>query len=195
MKVADLQSVNSFPERLKAATNLLHRELESLEVSANLAAGILPEEQYLKYLEAMHDFAGSVEQKAFPLLEGRLDDLESRRKLHWLGKDLGRDPKSFNAIFDDSPWDEAFAFGVAYVLEGSTLGGRYIRAKLLEQGRIPEQKMNFFDGYGNKTGIMWKHFLNSISAFATTAERECGIMRGANFAFRSIREHLRLQIA
>ena len=186
----DVMTADDFHAALKSATDPSHRALEQLAISRDLADGSISHENYLAYLSAMHDFVGSVERWAFPLFQGILPDLEARRKISWLASDLGKQPEDFNDLFVGSQWSQGFAMGVCYVVEGSTLGGRYILSKLHQTGQIPTSNMQFFEAYGNKSGAMWKHFLNSLSEFANTPARRNEIMKGAEFAFGAIKEHL-----
>lgn len=186
----DVLTADNFHAALKSATDPSHRALEQLAISRALADGSISHEDYLAYLDAMHDFVGSVERWAFPLLKGTLPDIDARFKSTWLAADLEKKPDDFNDLFEGLQWSEGFAMGVSYVVEGSTLGGRYILSKLLESGRIPKHRMRFFEAYGNKSGAMWKHFLNSLSEFANTPGRRNEIMEGADFAFGAIKKHL-----
>ena len=181
--------VEDFHAALKSATDSKHRELEGLPISQQLADGSISLHDYLGYLSAMHDFVGSVEQKALPVIGESLPDAGLRLKTDWLAQDLGKSAGDFSDLFDDFPWTEAFAMGVFYVLEGSTLGGRFIQARLAQTGHIPAEKMRFFQGYGNQSGAMWKKFLHSLSRFAGTS-RQDQIIEGANFAFDTIKKHL-----
>lgn len=51
----------------------------------------------------------------------------------------------------------AAVLGCIYVLEGSTLGGQVITRRLGDQlGLTPTTGLAFFNGYGTKTGAMWR---------------------------------------
>lgn len=54
------------------------------------------------------------------------------------------------------------AFGCAYVLEGSTLGGRHITG-ILEQTGIPPEARHFFGSYGARVGEAWKEFCEMLA--------------------------------
>ena len=57
-----------------------------------------------------------------------------------------------------APASVAEAFGMLYVLEGSTLGGRFIAGALAARG-IAESDLAFLDPYGHETGARWRSFL------------------------------------
>ena len=182
-------SSGDFHTELKSATDLRHRELEQLDISRQLAGGTISPHNYRQYLLAMQDFVGSVEQKTGPLLQKIIPDFDARQKMGWLAEDLQL-CSAHRPLFDDTPWTEGFALGVFYVLEGSTLGGRFIQAKLKESGKIPAEKMRFFEGYGNRSGMMWKQFLAAMASFADTGEKRAQLTAGANFGFATIKEQL-----
>ena len=52
------------------------------------------------------------------------------------------------------------AFGALYVIEGSTLGGAIILKMLRkkESVDIPENAVQFFNGYGDQNLAMWQRF-------------------------------------
>jgi heme oxygenase len=56
------------------------------------------------------------------------------------------------------PASRAEALGMLYVLEGSTLGGRFILRALTERG-IADSDLAFLDPYGDRTGARWRSFL------------------------------------
>ncbi len=59
------------------------------------------------------------------------------------------------------------ALGMMYVLEGSTLGGRYItRAVGANLGLRPGDGCSYFASYGDRVGPMWKEFGRTLEAFA-----------------------------
>ena len=72
-------------------------------------------------------------------------------------------------VFNIENQTTAFALGILYVVEGSSLGGRFILKNLETIPGLDNGKgVSYFTGYGNKTGSQWKNFLN----FLTTYEEE-----------------------
>jgi heme oxygenase len=57
-----------------------------------------------------------------------------------------------------TPVSEAEALGMLYVLEGSTLGGRFIAGALAARG-IVDPDLAFLDPYGKDNGARWRAFL------------------------------------
>ena len=117
-------------------------------------------------------------------------DPQERRKTPLLAADLRR-----LGIAEDStpppgagplplPGDLAEALGVMYVLEGSTLGGRYIRKQVQAGlGLTPGDGASYFDSYGDRVGAMWKAFGAAVDAFATTGAVRDAAVRSAVATF------------
>lgn len=98
-------------------------------------------------------------------------DLIERRKGPWLRQDLAALGLSESDIAylpacTDLPMPDtlAKAFGCAYVLEGSTLGGRHI-SLLLDSGPVPTNARHFFSSHGVGTVPMWKSFCAAAEHF------------------------------
>lgn len=67
----------------------------------------------------------------------------------------------------------AHAFGLAYVLEGATLGGQLLRRQLGPAlGLTPEHGLAFFAAYGADTGPMWRAFTAALERFDAAAAPE-----------------------
>lgn len=80
----------------------------------------------------------------------------------------------------------ASALGVAYVLEGKTLGARF----LLDQARSALDLdaghcATFFAGYGAATGPMWRTFREALEAFVATHGQRTQVLRGARATFEA----------
>lgn len=153
----------------RALLRHLREATEDLHAAAERRVRILDEEAttatYARYLTRMLGFQAPVEDA---LAEhgalARLGfDAPARRKQDWLTSDLrvlGIDPASV-ARCPRAPVfaDTASALGVAYVLEGATLGGRFILAHAPGPlARLRGTATRFFEGYREETGAMWRRF-------------------------------------
>lgn len=188
-----LAPANTFLEQLRAATSVSHKNLENLPVSASILSPRVTREEYANYLNLMHDAVKSTETYIFPKLSAVVTDIENRRKLAAIEADLnvlGYAKEDFEPIFNHENQSKGFALGIFYVMEGSSLGGRFI-LKNIEQnlGYNEDDGAAYFAGYGNKTGSHWKDFLHCMTQYE--AANNCGdeIIAGANFAFDAIHEH------
>jgi heme oxygenase (biliverdin-IX-beta and delta-forming) len=149
---------------LRVATAHVHTDAERrvriLDTGADLAT-------YAHYLSRMLGFHEPVEHllAANATLAQAGFEATARSKQAWLRADLealGIDPARvprWRGTVAGDPGDPARAVGIAYVLEGSTLGGRFLLAHLnpelaAQRGRATR----FLEGYGDRTGAMWKRF-------------------------------------
>jgi len=183
---------NTFYERLRSETGEAHRRLEALPISQKLLSETLTSHDFIQYLTGMASVILASERDVMHHLTPYLTDLEQRRKfyliendLEFLKQDLAPTPFAFDVA------STAHAFGIIYVVEGSTLGGRYILnhvQKTVQYDAI--QGASYFAGYGNQSGAMWKIFLNTLLAYASQGHSEA-IIDGANYAFAAIHKHLK----
>lgn len=114
--------------------------------------------------------------------------LAARRRSHWIEQDLlalGDSRRAFEASLDEPvPWSavigadarnggsgasgsafEAAFLGALYVMEGSTLGGRYIARHVEEALRIePGQGDAYFRGHEEQTGALWRETTATLAA-------------------------------
>lgn len=161
-------AVGASLRRLKDETADLHLRAEQhvriLDADATRA-------DYGRYLRAMWGFHAPVEEM-FGVAESLARvgfEASMRRRAPLLAQDLA-------ALGDAGPWPRCenrpagatlpHLLGIAYVLEGSTLGGRFILAKLPPAlAPLRDHATAFLTGYGAETGVRWR-------AFAAIAERE-----------------------
>ncbi|HBO7423949.1 MULTISPECIES: biliverdin-producing heme oxygenase [Pseudomonas aeruginosa group] len=62
----------------------------------------------------------------------------------------------------------AQVFGVAYVMEGATLGGAYLYKRLAP--RLPGLPLQWLQGYGQATGPRWQDFLEQLARQVVSPE-------------------------
>ncbi len=183
-----------FTDRLRAETAQAHQLLEALPLSRALVGDGLTITQYVNYLATMRSFVLATERDLFPRLEKIFPDLDKRKKLHQIDRDLeflGITPTESDFAFEPSSTEHAA--GMLYVMEGSVLGGRYILNNVQKILKLSSDfGASYFAGYGNQTGIMWKNFLNAFSDYADSANQNA-IIEGANQAFIGIREKFAAQ--
>jgi len=83
-----------------------------------------------------------------------------------------------------------FAVGCLYVLEGATLGGQVISRYLAKLGIGPGNGGLFFNGYGARTGEMWKAFQFSAAHYCDTEHQIAEAVEGARWAFEKFRDSM-----
>lgn len=76
---------------------------------------------------------------------------------------------------------EARAWGVAYVIEGSRLGGQVLYRRLAEP--LAPHPLRYLQGAGAQTGAHWRAFLESLRAALDTPARVQAACEGAAWAF------------
>jgi heme oxygenase len=186
---------SAFLGDLKYKTSDSHKKLESLSISASILSPDMKISDYLKYLSLMHDVHKNIEEAIFPILSGVIPDFDKRRKSHLIEQDfkfLYHNKTNLTPVFNNIDITEPFALGILYVIEGSTLGGRFILKNISTVSGLDKGfGVSYFEGYGDKTGSYWKAFLNYLSEYEE--EHNCGnnIIEGASYAFDSIYNHFR----
>ena len=188
---------SKFLNDIKSETANSHKKLESLPVSASILSPHMKMDDYVHYLSLMYDVHKNTEEVIFPLLSGIIDDLEMRTKKHLIENDLHylNHKRLFsNEVFKIQEPTLPFALGILYVIEGSSLGGRFILKNITTiPGLDNDNGISYFNGYGDKTGSYWKSFLNSLSEYEQNYNCGDTIIEGAVYAFESIYNHFRTQ--
>ncbi len=190
--VQEPRQEEQFFKKLKEETAPMHRQLEQSPLSMNLMSEQVNIQQYAAYLAAMKEVIEFTEAQLFPVISEIIQDTEERRKLFSIQADLKALSNqavipSYPAFIPFTlPVSPAFALGVVYVVEGSTLGGRVILKHLQQRWSGWSDGAAFFTGYGEHTGRLWKSFLNTFSAYAVQTNSQEEITEGAQQAFQSI---------
>jgi heme oxygenase len=182
-----------FLEKLKNQTATAHKKLESLSVSGSILSPNMEMGDYYKYLSLMYNVHNNTQEIVFPLLADLIPDLKERQKTQLINDDLSylkyKKGKTI-PVFTKSNISIPFALGILYVVEGSSLGGRFILKNLETIPGLDQQKgVAYFSGYGNKTGSYWKNFLNILTSYQEQHNNEEEIIDGAVYAFECIYNH------
>lgn len=169
--------------RLKAETAALHARAEDfvriLDADATLT-------DYQRYLAAMHGFHAPLEARfaAHTQLYACGFDASVRRKRTLIERDLAAlgDPRTAWPSCPRLPETEPLgrAIGAAYVIEGSTLGGRFILSKLPPAlAALRGRATAFLAGYGAETGARWRAFGEVVERALDTPALEDDAVAGA----------------
>lgn len=184
---------SDFLTDIKSQTADSHKKLESLSVSASILAPDMKIEDYIHYLGLMHDVHKNTEEVVYPLLSQIIPDLDQRKKKHLIEEDLlflNHNKTTSSTVFDKIEMSVPFALGVFYVIEGSSLGGRFILKNIVNNKQLSnDQGVSYFKGYGDKTGSFWKNFLNILAEYEQNNNGADSIIEGAVYAFDSIYNH------
>jgi heme oxygenase (biliverdin-IX-beta and delta-forming) len=188
--------------RLKAETAALHARAEQyvriLDADATAA-------DYHRYLVAMHGYHAPLERAlgAHTGLAAAGFEAPLRRKRALIERDLASlgDPRlawPVCEVREECPrlpelGSLARATGVAYVLEGSTLGGRYVLAKLPPAlAALRGHATAFLEGYGDETGARWRAFGDVVARAIGSPAEEDEAAEGACEAFARLIDWLAL---
>lgn len=163
--------------RLRAATGAIHARLEQRIDAIERFRQPLARRDLIARFAALHAPAAAV---LAPHLFDIADlDFPSCSRASLLEPIVaGPQPNAFPA-----PANKAEALGMLYVLEGSTLGGRFILQRLSELG-ADVSDLAFLDPYGGRTGERWRGFLGILERETAGDERRIAdACTGASAAF------------
>ncbi len=162
--------------RLREATGSGHAALEAV-----MALSPLNLECYGRALQVLHAVRAGWE----PFLERFFPALPCPH-LARLEADLAVLQRPTLAAAPPPPANnQAEAWGVRYVLEGSALGGRMLLQQAAAIGLTATYGASYFAGEGAETGRHWTRFLAELDAAATETSTP-GIIRGAVGGFGAL---------
>ncbi len=163
------------PKQLREETR---REHEATEALMPLSGSDFSLEQYGEVLETLLPLVESWERFARgaapaalqPMLHSRERSELLRKDLAYLGRPLAAKPRAgvrWQEVVhaeDGSVLERQAGFlGAMYVMEGSTLGGRFLARHVASVlGLPPGEATAYFEGHGQNTGAMWKQVLEQI---------------------------------
>ncbi|MBC7388216.1 MAG: biliverdin-producing heme oxygenase [Opitutaceae bacterium] len=152
-------------------------------------------EAYITILKKFYTFFSQLEkQLEHTGIEHVLVDYIDRRKAALLIGDLkflGQKIQMTNANVVPKISSLSESFGALYVMEGSTLGGKFISAVLQEKLNIgPESGGSFFYGYGMDTSTKWKIFCESLTTYNQKFQEDDQIISTACATFLQFRTWL-----
>lgn len=179
---------------LKDRTSDLHRRAEQyvriLDADATIS-------DYARYLVAMLGFHAPLEDRFLDdtALAAAGFDAAGRRKSHWLAHDLAAvapceaaTPRCHALPVSGSI---AHRLGIAYVIEGSMLGGRFILSRLPPAiAAVRGTATSFLEGYGAATGARWRSFTalaeRAITGPGAPTDAEADAIAGARDTFTQL---------
>ncbi|WP_244815919.1 biliverdin-producing heme oxygenase [Caballeronia sp. Lep1P3] len=180
--------------RLKNETAACHARLEN---ALDLMRDGLQRDAYIALLERFLGYVAPWEDAVGACMPASLRAFfDERRKAPLLVADLaalgaGRAIAHADPLRDlPRVTDVASAFGSLYVMEGSTLGGRFIAPHVARQLDLAPGVGNaYFDGYGPRTGSMWNAFRETAVAVVPQASYDDAV-RAAIETFESLQTWL-----
>ena len=153
-------------------------------------------EKYLFYLSCMKEVVQLFDEGIVPQIQEIINDADHRKKLPALLNDIHFLQERSSSLYRIVPLavpnitGKSAAMGIAYVIEGSILGGRVILKHLAKKlGVSPLKGASFFNGYADQTGSMWKAFMDMLTHFAIAEQQKQEIIDGAVQGFNMIHDH------
>jgi heme oxygenase (biliverdin-IX-beta and delta-forming) len=144
---------------------------------------------YASYLGVLHGFYEAIEPALLERLAPIVDDAHARfGKRHAIAKDLERLGEAVIVPPVSVPRfaSTAAALGVAYVLEGKTLGARFLLAEARETLALDvDCGATFLAGYGARTGPMWNGYRGALERWVSANGRRNAVLDGARATFAS----------
>jgi heme oxygenase len=145
---------------------------------------------YGRYLQRVHALYAALEPRLWSACAELVLDHALRVKESWLRADLtdlGCDRIAPSSLPLPSLASPLHALGAAYVVEGATLGGPVLLARLRTAGVLdPEHPggARFLSGYGARNAAMWRAFRAALQAAGQSADR-APLRAGALAMFRA----------
>ena len=177
-----------FSAILKEATKPAHQSLEKIIIQQ--IRSIRTPADYKKLLQFFYSYYQPLEQLLEPFFRESnvIPQFAERRKAAAILHDIQEIP-TVSSMIDECPdlpviRSLADALGVQYVLEGSTLGGAFIAKMLYQQAAIPENQLQFFIGYAEKSSAMWQAFTDALNVYVDKNGNEDSIIKAATECFQ-----------
>jgi heme oxygenase (biliverdin-IX-beta and delta-forming) len=189
-----------FVQELRTATDPMHKGLEANSISKKLMSPEVDLTDYAFYLRCMGEVIKTFDEKILPAVSTVITDVDKRKKYQDITADLeflyshGAEKKETKAFtgFTGNP-SLAYALGYAYVIEGSTLGGRVILKQVAPALKLEASGTRFFAGYGAETGTFWKNFMQHFCMHVLRNNLQQEAIQGAIDGFTDIGNHFKNQ--
>lgn len=176
---------------IKVQTKTHHQNVEKVLVAEFKALKNL--EEYATLLKRLYQFYYPLENELQKLIKkSDIPDIKKRQHHFRLLQDINVIDNSFDKIPTKKNIEIknlSYAFGVLYVIEGSTLGGQIITKMLVKQLQTNQNVTSYFYSYGNETQDMWSSYKKSVLALENKIDSQ-EMINGAKDTFDSLREWL-----
>ena len=173
---------------LKEQTHAAHQKAEGIIIRKIKA--ISSEADYIDVLKGFYVYFSKVEDRMSEFItEEILPDIKERRDSSYILADieeLGGSIAELPSVVVPEIHSVVDALSAMYVLEESIMGGPYI-VKMLEKRGITKG-FTFFNGYGSKSGVMFKKFTSILNAYGKELEDYTQAIDVANETFKNFGE-------
>jgi heme oxygenase (biliverdin-IX-beta and delta-forming) len=172
---------NDLLKRLKTETANHHAQLEN---ALDLMRESWSLDEYIVLLEGFYGYVAAWENAAAAQMPDCLRAFfDARRKTALLASDLafltgGTGRVAVLSMADNLPPLDTVGrlMGSMYVMEGSTLGGRFIAPRMATLFHLDAGRGNaYFEAYGPRTGSMWNAFRDTASATVPASQYDMAV--------------------
>ncbi len=173
---------------IRTETNPLHQKLEQETALSELMSENLTEARYRSILRTFYKRLSVLEETVFPDFRVHFPDFELNSRIKPLQEDLGI--SSNTEIRNDlsgSGLSEMQLLGIAYVWEGSKLGGQLI-SRALTKHFGNDFQTRFFGNPDSSTGADWKNFRELLLREIDSSEKLAVFIGSANAEFKFLYE-------
>ncbi|WP_395451098.1 biliverdin-producing heme oxygenase [Aminobacter sp. UC22_36] len=175
-------------KRLKARTNTTHERLD-----ASIMAGrpFEDRQRYGLFLQVQYSFHRDIDALyASPVLDGMLPDLDGRRRLGLIARDIAdlglQLPVNASAPALETDADTPTALGWLYVAEGSNLGAAFLLKEAAKLGLSETFGARHLAAAPEGRGLHWRTFTAALDALQLSDDEEDRAVAGAEAAFRRV---------
>jgi heme oxygenase (biliverdin-IX-beta and delta-forming) len=180
----------SLRERLRRETAPAHSRLETFIETRDFFASVT---RYTAFLQASQAFQSEAE-KALDECDAAavIPDWPRRQRARLARNDLQAlgqtctDASTFTLTKVATP---EWVLGVAYVLEGATLGGGVLLKTVARLNVSAEHGASFLASYGSQRGAMWQAFLTTLAHWENRGITQQKVISAAAEAFDGARRH------
>jgi len=183
-------------EKLKSATADLHVSLEKTSLAHALTNGTIELKAYGEYLYCLSALHHDIETVVLEINEwGNFGiDIVHHLRHQLLNEDLNA--LEFKTVYPRPipPFEIAIDFpaaiGIMYVLEGSTMGGRYLAQRLTYLTGVDAMPATrYFQAYGDQTMARWQEYCLFLDRYGVQhPEMEEQVVDAACYLFRYLEE-------
>lgn len=178
-------------QSLRKATAALHLELDANLPLAQPGAGLA---DYAWHLRVLQSWLRGLVPRMAPLsglLAGEVGPPPPR--LDWLAQDLAACPPGLRGdtalpvptlAMPPRRDEQAYAWGLSYVVEGSALGGQVLHRRLAEA--LAPHPLRYLLGQGAETGRRWRAFTTALQCHVRAADEVAVACAAAVGAFESL---------
>ena len=181
-----------FLTNLRQTTAKSHKQLEENYYSKAIQEPSVTLQNYQTYIARLYGIILASEHDVFPVLTSLISDIGQRYKADFIVNDLTNTGIPISEVKDLPVYNftvssAAQALGIMYVLEGSTLGGKFLYKHINKiLGLNAENGASYFWGYGQQTGPLWNNFITIVSNYAVEKNCEDEIIASAVQTFSNI---------